>query len=96
MIDGDTMRNLQKLARVKLEPDEERDLASQREHILDYFQLLMRYDAVDADLKVALSPEALRRDAAGAAFRRETLESLAVEFGNGHFIVPRILDGTDG
>ncbi len=96
MIDKETMQNLQNLSRLKLEPEEERDLASQLENILEYFQLLTEYDAVDADLKAALEPEALRRDTSGSSFAQEVLESLAVDFQDGHFIVPRILDGDDG
>ncbi|MBN1685597.1 MAG: Asp-tRNA(Asn)/Glu-tRNA(Gln) amidotransferase subunit GatC [Spirochaetales bacterium] len=95
MIDKQTMRNLQKLSRLKLEPDEEQSLASQLENILSYFEVLGGYDAVDTDLKASVTPEDLRRDDSAPAFNREVLESLAVEFQDGHFVVPRILDIDD-
>ena len=96
MIDHETMRNLQHLSKLKLEPDEERDLASQLENILDYFKLLAPYEMIDTDPKTAIAPESLRPDKAAATFGRETLESLAVRFEDGHFIVPRILENEDG
>ena len=96
MIDKNTMMGLQRLSKLKLDPDEERDLAAQLENILDYFELLKGYDAVDTDLDAAVTPAELRGDDAVPAFSREVLESLAVEFQDGHFIVPRILDIEDG
>ena len=96
MIDKEVMKNLRELSRLKLEPDEERSLSAQLESILEYFEILKGYDTVDTDPKAALTPQELRKDASAAAFSRETLESLAVEFHDGHFIVPRILDSDDG
>jgi len=96
MIDKKTMTGLQKLSRLKLEPVEERDLAAQLDKIVDYFKLLKGYEPVDTDLDAAVTPGELRNDDAAAAFSREVLESLAVEFQDGHFIVPRILDIDDG
>lgn len=96
MIDDKTMKNLQELSRLKLEPGESRSLAVQLEDILRYFERLAAYDTTDTDLKAAIEPGDLRRDESAPSFSREVLESVAVEFRDGHFIVPRILEIDDG
>ena len=99
MIDDKTMRNLQDLSRLRLGPEEEAKLAGQLDDILDYFEMLSRYDTsgVDADLGTAVLPGDLRKDEAGTSVGREKIESFAVEFDEDHFVVPRILgDGSDG
>ena len=94
MIDRDTMKSLQNLSRLRLEPEEERNLASQLEQILEYFKVLEGYNTVDTDLNAALDPGELRTDGSTRSFGRENLESFAVSMNEGHFVVPRIL-GTD-
>ena len=96
MIDDKTMKNLQELSKLKLEPGESRSLAAQLEDILRYFERLTAYDTADTDSKAVVEPGDLRRDEAAPAFSREVLESVAVEFQDGHFIVPRILADEDG
>ena len=93
MIDRDTMRNLQELSRLRLEEEEKRSLAEQLEEILQYFSLLARYDTsgVDVDLGDSLAPDELRDDCPGESVGREQIESFAVEFEDGQFVVPRIL-----
>ncbi len=91
MIDDKTMKGLQELSRLKLEPDESRSLAVQLEDILRYFERLAAYDTTDAGLKAALLPIDLRPDTPAPGLGREALESIAVEFREGHFVVPRIL-----
>ena len=96
MIDDKTMKSLQELSKLKLEPGESRSLAVQLEDILRYFERLTAYDTADTDLRTAVEPEDLRQDVATPALDREVLETVAVEFQDGHFIVPRILGDDDG
>ena len=99
MIDATSMHELQALSRLKLEPDEEKNLAGQLEDILRYFERLSVYgtDDIDPDIGSAVDPEELRTDDRGDNLGREALERLAVEFEDGHFVVPRILgDAADG
>ena len=83
------------LSKLKLEPQEEEELASQLEQILEYFELLAGYKTVDTDLKMALDPDDLRPDVPESSFTRETLQSFAVELQDGHLVVPRILEKHD-
>ena len=55
MIDDKTMQNLQELSRLRLAPEEEKNLAEQLEGILEYFELLSGYDTagIDPDLGIA-------------------------------------------
>ena len=92
MIDKDTMKSLQTLSRLKLGAEEEENLSSQLEQILEYFELLSGYDTVDTDLQAALDPGDLREDTKVESFNREELESFTVELRDGHLVVPRILD----
>ncbi len=99
MIDDKTMRNLQDLSRLKLEAQEEKELAGQLEDILGYFEVLSAFDisGLDPDLGVSLGPEELRKDKAEKGIERGAIEAFAVKFEDGHFVVPRILgDGNDG
>ena len=99
MIDDTSMHELQALSRLKLEPDEEKNLAGQLEDILHYFERLSAYDTgeIDPDIGTAVDPEELRADKKGESVGRDTLERFAVEFEEGHFVVPRILgEATDG
>ena len=93
MIDNETMSNLQALSRLKLTPDEARNIAGQLEDIIEYFELLSAYetDGVDADLGVEVPPADLRQDIKGDSIDRATIESFAVDFDDGFFVVPRIL-----
>jgi aspartyl-tRNA(Asn)/glutamyl-tRNA(Gln) amidotransferase subunit C len=93
MIDSETMSNLQALSRLKLTPDEARNLAGQLEDIIEYFELLSAYetDGVDTDLGIEVPPAGLRKDLKGHSVDRATIESFAVDFDDGFFVVPRIL-----
>ncbi len=98
MIDRETMQNLQDLSMLRLGEEEERELASQLENILEYFSLLSNYDTseVDPDLGATVIPGQLRIDASRDGVSHHQIEKFAVEFEKGHFVVPRILgDGTD-
>lgn len=98
MIDRETMQNLQELSMLRLEEEEERELASQLENILEYFQRLSKYDtsAIDPDLSTSVIPGQLRADISRDGVSHAQIEAFAVEFGEGHFVVPRILgDDTD-
>jgi aspartyl-tRNA(Asn)/glutamyl-tRNA(Gln) amidotransferase subunit C len=96
MIDDETMRNLQDLSRLKLEAQEEKELAGQLDDILGYFEVLSAIDTsgLDPDLGEALKPEQLREDIAEAGIEKNAIESFAVEFDEDHFVVPRILGDT--
>jgi aspartyl/glutamyl-tRNA(Asn/Gln) amidotransferase C subunit len=96
MIDSNTMKNLQSLSKLRLESEEEHNLATQLEQILQYFEVLAGYETVDTDLDAALESRDLRPDESAQSFSRETLESVAVSMHDGHFIVPRILEKSDG
>ena len=99
MIDEKTMGRLQDLSRLKLDLSEEKELADQLEEILAYFEVLSRYDTsgIDPDLGVSVTPEQLRQDSAAVSATSGAIESFAVEFEEGHFVVPRILgDEGDG
>ncbi len=93
MIDDRIMHDLQKHSRLKLGPEEEASLAGQLEDILHYFERLSAYDTsdIDPDIGTAVEPADLRRDERGESVGHETIESFAVDFEEGHFVVPRIL-----
>ncbi len=98
MIDDKIMTNLQGLSRLKLAPEEAHNLAGQLEDIIEYFEVLSSFDTkgVDVDLGIELKPGDLREDLADTGVDRKTIESFAVDFDNGFFVVPRILgDETD-
>lgn len=96
MIDEKTMNNLQALSRLKLEPEESRSLAVQLEDILRYFERLSAYDTKEVSFSDVVEPGELRKDESSPPFGRDLLESVAVEFQDGHFIVPRILGDDNG
>ena len=91
MIDDKTMKSLQELSKLKLEPGESRALAVQLEDIILYFERLAAYDTAEADVRRVVEPGDLRPDLPQPSFGREVLESVAVEFQDNHFVVPRIL-----
>jgi aspartyl-tRNA(Asn)/glutamyl-tRNA(Gln) amidotransferase subunit C len=93
MIDEKTMANLQELSRIRLSPEEAASLASQLEDIIGYFALLSGFDTegIDADLGTQVAPEDLRTDSAFEGVDRESIDSFAVRFENGFFVVPKIL-----
>ena len=93
MIDRETMQNLQELSMLRLEEEEERELASQLENIIEYFSRLSKYDtsAIDLDLSTSVVPEQLRPDVSRDGVSHRQIDEFAVEFRDGHFIVPRIL-----
>jgi aspartyl-tRNA(Asn)/glutamyl-tRNA(Gln) amidotransferase subunit C len=93
MIDDKTMGNLQALSRLRLAPEEAHNLADQLEDILEYFKLLSGYDTerVNPDIGVAVEPAHLRTDEHRKGIDRETIETFAVSFDDGFFVVPRIL-----
>lgn len=93
MIDRETMRNLQALSMIHLQEREEQELARQLEQIIDYFSLLSKFDTseTDLDLGSAVEPNQLRQDERRGGVNHGQIEDFAVEFQDGHFIVPRIL-----
>ena len=87
------MKNLQDLSRLRLGDQEERELAEQLEQILEYVSHLSSIDTsdVDPDLGMAVTPESLRKDSSQPGVAHTQIEQFAVEFQEGHFIVPRVL-----
>ncbi len=94
MVDDETMENILYLSRLAVDGGQRREIAGQMEKILDYFTILSRYDTsqVNVDLGEALAGEALRADVARAGLEPREVKSFAVQFLDGYFSVPRILE----
>lgn len=94
MVDDETLDKILYLSRLAVEGDERAQLARQMGTIIDYFAILSKYDtsSVAADLGAAVPGEALRADEAREGLRPHEVKSFAVQFLDGYFSVPRILE----
>ncbi len=94
MVDDETMEKILYLSRLAVDGAQRREIAGQMEKILDYFAILSKYDTsqVDVDLGEAVASDTLRRDASRAGLQPKEVKSFAVQFLDGYFSVPRILE----
>jgi aspartyl/glutamyl-tRNA(Asn/Gln) amidotransferase C subunit len=93
-MDDKTLDAILRLGRIDVSPEEKAAFKSQVAGILEYFGLLKEFDTggIDPDLGDQAAPDSLRRDAADPGLSREEIEACAVEFRDGFFTVPGILE----
>lgn len=96
MVDHETMERILRMSRLSIEEGEAQEIRRQMERVLDYFQILSRYDLSDVDTGEEVDARRLRDDEAHEGLSREELERFAIHFRDGYFSVPRILDQESG
>lgn len=96
-IDSKVMDRILYLSRLCATKPEEEALRTQAERILAYFDVINGYDTdgIDPDIGVAVPAAELRDDTVSPGLELRDLKSFAVNFLDGYFGVPKILDGED-
>ena len=97
-IDRDTIKHLEKLARLELSPDEVAPITEQLNRIVEFVQKLQSVDTsnVEATKLIALaSEEHLRDDNQVDGLERETVLGQAPDATEEFFRVPRVIDRGD-
>jgi len=94
MVDDETLDRILYLSRLTVEGGDRAQLASQMGRIIDYFAILSKYDtsSVAVELGEAAAGESLRADETRECLRPQEVKSFAVNFLDGYFSVPRILE----
>lgn len=83
-----------KLARLFLSQEELERFPAQLSAIIDYVEKinLMNTDSAAPAEHIADIKNVFRKDTVGTCIKTEVLEKLSPQFGNGHFIVPKVLE----
>ena len=97
MIDDAAMRSLLELSRLEVPDEHLKELESQLDEILAYFERLSAIDTsgVDVDLGSERVIDATRSDEDAVGLDRKAIESFSKTFEDGFFVVPQILGDAD-
>jgi aspartyl-tRNA(Asn)/glutamyl-tRNA(Gln) amidotransferase subunit C len=97
IIDEKTIEHISKLARLRLSPEERTLFTEQLSEIIKYVDKISELDT--SDVKPAAHvmdiSNVTRPDSPGISLDRSELERIAPNFSEGHFIVPRIIEGNE-
>ena len=94
-IDREQILKVAKLARLELSDDEIAEFTGQLSEIISYVEkinMLETDDVKPADHIVTLN-NVFRNDKTGKSIEISEIENMAPEFGDGHIVVPRIIEG---
>jgi aspartyl-tRNA(Asn)/glutamyl-tRNA(Gln) amidotransferase subunit C len=94
-IDRQTIEKVSKLARLELTEPEKDEFSKQLSDIITYVEKINELNTADvktADHVVDLG-NVFRQDKVLTSIDKSEVEKIAPDFENGHFIVPRILEG---
>jgi aspartyl-tRNA(Asn)/glutamyl-tRNA(Gln) amidotransferase subunit C len=93
-INIDVIDRVSTLARLRLSQEEKEEFMRQLNDIVQYVEKINELDTGNvkpADHIVDLS-NVYRKDEVAPSIDRNDIEKIAPDFGNGHFIVPRIIE----
>lgn len=93
-VDPETVRHVAKLARVRIEPEQQQALATELSNILRWVDQLNELDTegVEPMTSVAQMRLKMRKDEVTDGNRREDILANAPEAKHGFFVVPRVVD----
>ncbi len=93
-VDPETVRHVARLARVRIEPEQQQSLATELSNILGWVDQLNELDTegVAPMTSVAQMRLKMRKDEVTDGNRREDILANAPEAKHGFFVVPRVVD----
>ncbi len=93
-VDPDTVRHVARLARIRIEPEQQQSLATELSNILRWVDQLNELDTegVAPMTSVAQMRLKMRKDAVTDGNRRDDVLANAPEAKHGFFVVPRVVD----
>jgi aspartyl-tRNA(Asn)/glutamyl-tRNA(Gln) amidotransferase subunit C len=93
-VDSDTVRHVAKLARMRVEPDQQQALATEMSNILRWVEQLNELDTegVEPMTSVAEMRLKMRKDEVTDGNRQQDILANAPEAKHGFFVVPRVVD----
>ena len=98
-IDRQTIKRLERLSRIELQPAEIETVAGQLERMVEFVATLRDADTTGAERTGLVdhgTGESLRDDAARDGLTREVVAEIAPDFEAGFFRVPRVLEKEEG
>ena len=91
-ITPDVFDNLLYLSRLSTDDSDMESLAGQVSQIIEYFDILKKYDVpAEADSTAAVSEGALRSDTIAAGIAQSDLKKMSSEYMDGYFRVPKVI-----
>ncbi|GAB5415856.1 MAG: Asp-tRNA(Asn)/Glu-tRNA(Gln) amidotransferase subunit GatC [Congregibacter sp.] len=93
-IDGDSIRDIAQLARLRVEDDELADLTPRFNAVLDLFEQLQAVptDGVEPMANPLDASQRLREDQVTESNQRDALQSVAPAVQDGLYLVPRVVE----
>tara|TARA_B100001248_G_C27333516_1_gene432642 strand:- start:11 stop:298 length:288 start_codon:yes stop_codon:yes gene_type:complete len=93
-IDNSTVKKVAKLARLKVDANEEQNLKNELNNILEWVDKLQKVNTenVDAMLSVSNEPMPMRKDMVTSKLDNKQILSNAPEKKAGFFVVPKVVE----
>jgi aspartyl-tRNA(Asn)/glutamyl-tRNA(Gln) amidotransferase subunit C len=91
-IDRDTIRHLERLARLRLGDDEAEAIAGELGRIVEFVRAVQTAEAGDTVGSTAPRPATLRSDEAAPGLERDRVLEGAPDVADGSFVVPRVIE----
>ena len=93
-IDNSTVKKVAKLARLKVEAKEEKNLKNELNNILEWVDKLQKVDTenIDPMLSVSNEPMPMREDTVTSKIDNKQILSNAPEKKAGFFVVPKVVE----
>lgn len=93
-VDSETITDIARLARLRVEPDELPALTQSFNAVLDLFEQMQAVptDGVEPMANALDSTQPLRIDAVTESNQRESLQSVAPQTEDGLYLVPRVVE----
>ena len=93
-IDNSTVKKVAKLARLKVDANEEQNLKNELNNILEWVDKLQKVNTenVDAMLSVSNEPMPMRKDMVTSKIDNKQILSNAPEKKAGFFVVPKVVE----
>ena len=93
-IDNSTVKKVAKLARLKVEAKEEKNLKNELNNILEWVDKLQKVDTenIDPMLSVSNEPMPMREDMVTSKLNNKQILSNAPEKKAGFFVVPKVVE----
>jgi aspartyl-tRNA(Asn)/glutamyl-tRNA(Gln) amidotransferase subunit C len=93
-VDAQTVRHVAKLARIRLEPQQEQSLATELSNILDWVEQLNQLDTDGVEPMTSVAEMGLktREDVVSDGGRQDDIVANAPQSKHGFFVVPRVVE----
>ena len=93
-IDNSTVKKVAKLARLKVDAEEEQNLKNELNNILEWVDKLQKVDTenIDPMLSVSNEPMSMREDMVTSKLDNKQILSNAPEKKAGFFVVPKVVE----